>query len=113
MDLIEIDIPDEFLDLCEGWAGDTDCMLRAVSSTGGLTLGTNRPYSDDVGRYMTDAEWHVHLWNRLSSDLGYVARLAERDSHEDAGSLREFEAFADDVADRLRAEYGLLNSEIV
>lgn len=111
--LVEVSIPSEFVELCNGWAGNTDCMLREVDSTGGLTLGMRRPYNRDVERVLTDQEWHLSLWNSLSCDLGYNARLAERMGHEDATELRRFETFADETIERLRAEYGLEDSEAV
>lgn len=104
--LVEVDIPDEYLELCNGWAGDASCMLRAIDSTGGLTLGSIRPRDDD-GMPMTDEAWHVSLFDSLSCDVAYNARLAEKSNHDDATALREFETWADATADMLRKSYGL------
>lgn len=114
-DLIDIDIPSEFIDLCRDWAGGTNCMLRAIDSTGGLTLGTRRPYSDDVSRYLTDHEWHVSLWSSLSCNIRGIIRMIEKGSNdpESLSDLRSFEEFADETEDFLRKSYGLTNSEAV
>lgn len=104
--LIEVDIPIEYLALCSGWAGDVDCMLRAIDSTGGLTLGSRRPLDDDDNP-MSDRQWHASLWSSLSCDIAYCRRMAEKSGHEDAASLQEFEDFADATHEMLRREYGL------
>lgn len=99
-----IEIPCEYVDLCEGWAGGTDCMLRAVSSTGNLTIGNIRPRGCD-----TDEKWYYHLWLQLSSDVGYAARLTREggDEHGDADDLAEFEEWVDEQCERLCESYGL------
>ena len=104
--LIEIEIPYEFAELCSGWAGDTDCMLRAINSTGDLTLGTRRPLDDD-DTPMSDQAWHASLWSSLSCDVAYCRRMAEKSGHEDMPALREFEDFADETHEMLCREYGI------
>lgn len=113
MTLETIVIPDEFLDLCTEWAGESSCKFRAISNAGSLTLGNRRPYSIDVERYLTDEEWHVRLYAELGSDARYYARLAEKGGHIDAESLRRFEEWADQTSDRLRTVYHLEDSEAV
>ncbi len=97
-------VPERFVELCEGWAGGTDCMLRAISSTGNLTTGTLRPRGCD-----TDEKWYYSIWLDLSSDVGYVARMARKggDEHHDADDLDEFEEWVDEQCDRLCESYGL------
>lgn len=113
--LITINIPARFVRLCNGWAGDTDCMLRAIDSTGALTLGSNRPYSNDVGRYLTDEEWQVKLFDNLAADIRHIFRLPFYDvrGRKDYKRLRAFELWAEFVAARLRAEYDLESSDAV
>lgn len=112
-ELIEVKIPSNFKGLCAAWAGGTDCMLRAIQSTGDLTLGSIRPYNSDVSRYLTDQEWHVSLWGSLGSDIRYNARLAEKSHSYDAPELRKFETFAEETEEMLRVAYGLQESEAV
>jgi hypothetical protein len=88
-------------------------MLRAIESTGDLTLGTIRPFSHDSGRHLTDQEWHVSLWTAMSGDLSYLARMAGKGGHKSAKRLRRFEAFADETVEALRVAYNLKDSEVV
>ena len=104
-ELIDVEIPDEFINLASEWyCGDGD-LLYAVASTGGLTLGSIRPRNED-GEPMSDTEWHVYLWDGLASDVLMALRDA-RKGHEDADALEDFATFCDDTADRLRKAYGL------
>lgn len=104
--LIDVEIPAEFIELCSGWAGDTDCMLRAIDSTGDLTLGTIRPRDDD-GAPMSDRAWHASLWSSLGCDIRYCVRMARKGGHEDLPALQAFEEFADSTHEMLCREYGL------
>ncbi len=117
VELVEITIPDEFLTLCSQWAGDTDCMLRAVDSTGGVSIGCYQIWNDDVERYLTEPEHHVKLWSGLSCDVAYYARMAEKSTSRsvkrDAQALREFKTFCDETIEQLRIAYGLQDSEAV
>lgn len=106
-DLVEIEFPPEFLELCHGWAMDSECMLRAIDSTGNLTLGSIRPYDSDEGRNLTDQEWHVSLWSALGCDIRACIRLAEKSNSDDLDELRRFEQFAEYTEDQLRKAYGL------
>ena len=106
-ELVTVNIPEVYVDLCHGWAGDADCLLRAISSTGSMTLGTNRPVDDD-GTPMTDQQWHCDLWSSLWCDIGYCLRLASRNgnANPDCELLRGFSEFALSTLERLRAAYG-------
>lgn len=96
-----ITIPGEFKTLADQWYGGQHCILYAISSTGGLTLGTIRPTHD-----MSDQEWYVSLWDDLDITLSRILRKLESD-HEDKETLTRFQEFAEQTADRLREEYGL------
>jgi hypothetical protein len=118
-----IEIPPEYLELCEAWHGGLNDLLYAVSSTGGLTLGNRRPPDCD-----TDEKWYLSLWWELSSDITHANRLARRgfDQLSEEGKqecrdnffglgrhkkLSEFEEWVDDIAERLAEEYGLTEWE--
>jgi hypothetical protein len=115
--LAEVDIDDEYIEAISGWTGGQDCMLYAVVSTGGLTLGSRRPYDRDADRSLTDQEWHVSLWSSLESDVRYAADTAAKSKsrriRRDADILREFEAFCDATTTALRTLYGLDDSDVV
>ncbi len=97
-------IPIRFINLCESWAGGTDCMLRAVSSIGNLTTGTRRP-----GGCETDEQWYLTLWRELSGDVGYTERIARKSflacandiGHDDWEVLVEFEIWVNEQIGRL------------
>lgn len=106
VELLEIEIPAEFLDLCRGWAGGTDCMLQAIDSTGSLTLGTDRPWNYDADRPMNDHEWHRSLYSSLSSDIAYNRKLAEKSGDtDDAWQLNNFEQWADSIVEKMDEVY--------
>ena len=96
-----IKIPRYIQRLCEGWAGSEDCMLRAVSSTGGLTLGTIRPSGCD-----TKEKWYYHIWMEFASDLSY-ARVSFKYGDEDADQLNYAEEWACNICMALAEAYGL------
>jgi hypothetical protein len=117
--MIQIDsiaIPVRFQHLCAQWYGGMDCMLYAISSTGGLTLGGIRPRGCD-----TDEQWYYHIWRELSCDVASARRAAEMGCNYRAGdddgdgqghdadypALCEFEAWVDEQSSRLCADYGL------
>ncbi len=91
-----IEIPCDIQELCTNWAGDMGCKLRAVSSTGGLTLGSIRPKGCD-----TDEKWYLTIWREFASDLGHNARVGN--SHE----LACAEKWANDACVALAEAYGL------
>lgn len=97
-----VEIPDRHLRLAEQWYSGQSDMLYAVASTGGLTLGNRQPLEA-----VSDEHWYWILWRDLGADIAHARRLAERDGHDDLQGLRDFEAFADGIADRLWSEYGL------
>lgn len=97
-----IEIPTEYIELCELWNSGLNCMLYAVSSTGGLTLGNRRPSGCD-----TEEKWYLQLWLELSCDVAYAARLAMKPEHEDHATLIGFEIWVDKIIERLSEEYGL------
>ena len=92
-------MPVRFVDLCEGWAGNINCMLRAVSSTGGLTLGNRRPMGCD-----TDEKWYLTIWRNLAADV-YHTRCACLGPGRSA--LSKFEFWVDDQVELLEESYGL------
>jgi hypothetical protein len=120
-----IEIRADWVALCGEWYSGQGDLLYAVSSTGGLTLGSRRPSVDVsktgwpcVWQSLTDEEWYLSLWVGLSGDVWRAVRAAkanggERGFHEDAEELEAFEAWVDSVVDRLRVEYGLEDSEVV
>lgn len=102
-----IEIPIEFVALCSGWAGGMDCMLRAVESTGGLTLGTIRPEGCD-----TDEKWYLVLWRNLAADVFRTRLDSEKgdagcEDHEDYKDLCQFEFWVDEQVERLEESYRL------
>jgi hypothetical protein len=102
-----IEVPGRFVELCEGWAGNIDCMLRAVSSTGGLTLGRIRPVGCD-----TNEKWYLTLWRNLAADV-YHTRCAACIKHvfpegdPEIAKLVGFELWVDEQVARLEESYGL------
>lgn len=100
-----IEISAQFQRLCAYWSGGQDCMLYAVSSTGGLTLGTHPPWGCD-----NDDQWYLTLWRHLSIDIGYNVRLAEKADYTNSGDiddLVDFENWASEQVGRLEESYGL------
>ena len=108
-------IPGRFVALCEGWAGDCNCMLRAVSSTGNLTTGTHRPTRCDG----SDEKWYLSIWCALADDVFYAVKCARKghnapddggdgDGHDaDYPALVRFEAWVDRVIAELTEDYDL------
>lgn len=113
VELIEIEIPSEYLDLASDWHSGQDDLLYALSSTGDLTLGSRRPYSANADRSLTDQEWHVYLWGLLGCDVRRAAKAAAKMGHDDVLTLREFETFCEETAAELRTAYGLEDSDAV
>ena len=95
-----IQIPDEFVSLCNEWHGGQDCLLYAVASTGNLTMGSIRPRGCD-----TDEKWYLNLWQGLDSDLSYTIRLAK--GKRGVTALRRFQAYVEGIVAQLTTEYGL------
>jgi hypothetical protein len=110
-----IEIPDEFLDVAGRWYSGQSDLLYAVSSSGGLTRGTIRPYG-----CATDAQWYLQLWRELSCDVGAAHGAAsdtpiqvdDVDDFDDTDTLARFETWIDDtIIPRLEAEYDLAEWE--
>jgi hypothetical protein len=101
-----IKIPAEYVELCHGWySGKGTCKLYAISSTGGLTRGNQRPYE------WTDEQWYLSLWQELSVDVTH-ARWAAEKTVEGAGdndfmALIAFEKWVDQIVEKLAREYDL------
>ncbi len=98
-------ISDRFVRAIDGWEGSESCMLRAITSTGNLTIGTHRPRGCD-----TDEKWYLTIWRELSADLACVVRMANNndcDDRDDFEVLAEFEAWTDEQIERLEESYGL------
>ncbi len=98
-----IEIPEGYVDLCNDWSRSANCMLYAVASTGGLTIGTMRPEGCD------DNQWHYTIWRDLSVEVHCAVRAASKghEDHEDRAALVEFEVWVDCMVDQLCEEYGL------
>lgn len=111
--LADVGMPDEYVALCRHWHGGQDDLMYAVSSTGGLTLGSMVPYSDEADRFMTDQEWHVSLWGSLECDVRRAAQSARTGGHRDDDTLAQFALYCDEVGTALRTLYGLTDSEVV
>jgi hypothetical protein len=97
-----IEIPCEYLELCNSWYDGMDDMLYAIASTGRLTIGSIRPRGAD-----TDEKWYLSIWHNLSCDVCYARRSAEKSGHEDHDALNEFEDWVDAQVDMLATSYGL------
>ena len=107
-----IEIPSEYVEVCDGWYSGSADLLYAICSTGGLTTGTNRPLDCD-----TDEKWYLTLWRGLSVDVCRAkmsARVAESegwDGGEDYDTFVYFEDWVDAVCERLAEEYNLTEWE--
>ena len=101
-----IQIPAEYVELCEHWHGGQNCMLYAVCSTGNLITGSLMPQDCE-----TDEQWYIHIWNALSADLSATLRQARKrtddaDIAADIPTLEAFAAYVDETLEKLIAEYG-------
>jgi hypothetical protein len=112
--LCDVAMPDCVVRFCESWHSGMDSLFYAVSSTGGLTLGTIRPRDDD-GEPMSDRAWHVSLWEGLSGECSALLRElsggrvigGELSDRRARGQLAIFERYCDRVVAQLRAAYGM------
>jgi hypothetical protein len=118
-------IPEEFVRVSSRWYSCMDDLLYAVSSTGGLTTGTNCPVTDYDAYEDKMQKWYYSIWLELSVDVGYAVSAAEHayksavdyEDHEaesykeDWITLSEFEAWVDEQIDRLALSYGLSDWE--
>ena len=94
-----IAIPATYQALCGRWSGGVDCMLYAVASTGGLTLGSVRPIGCD-----SPEEWYLHIWRELSCDVDAVANMADKAGDVDYPLLVAFSVWIDSIITRLEVE---------
>ena len=92
--------------ICSNWNSGLNCMMYAISSTGGLTTGTTCPISNYTDQEDRNRKWYYLIWCELASDVGYAARLAGED-HEDYAELKDFQGWADEQVERLYESYGL------
>jgi hypothetical protein len=83
---------DEELKAATSWHGGGGSMLYAISSTGALSRGTNRPRG-----VKTDEEWMVDLAERLENEATDAARDATKQAKKAKGSDRA-ELLADEEA---------------
>jgi hypothetical protein len=109
-----IEIPRDYIDLCERWYGGMGCNLYAVCSTDGLTTGTRRPPGCD-----SEEKWYLNIWRGLAADVGIAVCAAKQgcnacdDGGDGAGhdadytALVQFEDWVDCIVSRLEAEYRL------
>lgn len=67
--------PKHYVELCKHWHSGQDCMMYAVASTGGLSLGTDRPRDCHL-RPMSDGDWLLYLWRILESDVERTLKRA-------------------------------------
>ncbi len=98
-------IPVAFKHLCSDWHVGQGCMLYAVSSTGGLTIGIIRPRGCD-----SDEKWYLTIWRELSSDIGYTHSQVKHPGCaglDDLSNLSKFQAWVWRQIDRLEESYGL------
>lgn len=88
---MRIAIPEEFVQCCAEWHRGSASMMYAISSTGALSLGTNRPLGCG-----TDEKWMWHLLNELESEIYSSLRITKkvlRPLPREHQRLTEFSAF--------------------
>lgn len=104
-----IKIPQQYVDLCNGWYDGKNSMLYAIASTGNLTLGSIRPRHYDYNEYMTDEEWYWSLFSDLSIELRQTIKNIDKRNKqnevEDYEELKNFLDWAEEIADGLATEY--------
>ena len=86
------------LSVADQWHGGLSSMLYAIASTGALRRGSIRP------RYCeTDAEWFIHIAERLADEADAVAVMARKfDEDEDIEVLTRIAAKARMAAEKVR-----------
>lgn len=90
----KLEIPTEYVELCEAWHGGQSSMFYAISSTGALSLGTHNPYPGE-----SDEVWMLGLMESTISEIEEcIEILQHRINHcqftdEDATNLDLFEGF--------------------
>lgn len=105
-ELIDVQIPFEFVEIASQWYSGSASMLYAITSTGGLTIGTCRPLSCE-----SDQQWQILLFDCLESELSYIRRWMEknpdREESDDLDAIAQFEEWVEETSNRLRKEYNL------
>ncbi len=97
-----IKIPSEFVMLANDWYNGQGDLLYAVSSTGGLTLGSQKPKA-----HWTDEQWYLHVWRGLAADVCSAMQVAVKGRDDDAQALSRFHNFASQTVGQLEAAYKL------
>ena len=100
--LIPVEIPSEYVQLASEWYDGSGSMLYAITSTGGLTLGSRRPLDCE-----TDQEWQLRLFCCLSSELSSLRRMLKDKSLSDYLQIESFEDWTDATLEHLAATYGI------
>ena len=87
---MRIDIPSEYIELCTNWHSGQDSIFYAISSTGSLSLGTQRPLDCEK-----DEDWMLVLLNSLESEIRDCLRFAGKETSidEDFEGLTNFMGF--------------------
>jgi hypothetical protein len=75
---------DDEIEAASHWYNGQGSMLYAITSTGALSRGTQRPWSHVRGEPMTDEEWMTSLAERL----GWEAEEAARDASKQAKNAK-------------------------
>lgn len=98
-----IEIPADFIEFASGWYDGSSSMLYAIASTGGLTTGSVKPHGCE-----TEEEWYHMLWRDLSLELFHLIKQLEKGDDINGLELaNKFYVFADDIDNKLYAEYGI------
>lgn len=100
-------IPEPFITFASEYHDGVGSMLYAVASTGGVSLGTRRPWIDNQTRPMTDEEWDLSLWKSLSYDVSAAIRVAKKWNHtrDDIATGERFEKYVEEQIAIRRAAY--------
>ena len=102
-----IQVPEEFIDLCNPWHSGQDSMMYAIASTGNLTTGDVRPYDAYEDRHYTDEEWYVNLFVQLEVEICQLLKLSSPAVDDQRYELTEFQKWTEGIIEKLKHEYGL------
>jgi hypothetical protein len=84
---------DDELEAAQSWHSGGSSMLYAISSTGKLSLGTQRPHNDEEDRPMTDDEWFAYIASNLEGEAEEAIDMAKEQmkgaSRQEKDELRE------------------------
>lgn len=67
-----LEIPPEYIELCEQWHSGQSSMFYAISSTGALSLGTNNPYPGE-----SDEVWMLGLIENTILEIEHCIKICE------------------------------------